>query len=256
MDKTRKRPGRCSTKMGAPLIPRNKLTIIRNRQRARDLARFREVVERFFEKSEYVTDEHLVDWEGARAARAQINRMLPRVIQIVTASGLEYAPGTTQTGINALNSIFDSRDPVRAEEEILDLIDLAMGAYQADHYSAMWRTVNPVHYVGVALGFVLGLPRKGLVSIGLAGRTPATPPLLQAGQVTRLEDVANRLADGQDSIEIRLAELGDRQERRLSKNSDQIALLAERLEFAERMIAQSNPGEDKNSEDKGVATTG
>ena len=80
-------------------------------------------------------------------------------------------------------------------------------------------------------------------------------PLLQAEHVTRLEDVANRLADGQDSIETRLAEIADRQERRLSANADQMADLAERLEFAERMMAQQKlAGPAKTSEDEEAVT--
>ena len=80
-------------------------------------------------------------------------------------------------------------------------------------------------------------------------------PLLQAEHVTRLEDVATRLADGQDSIDTRLADMADRQERRLSENADQMADLAERLEFAERMMAQQRPaGLAGASEDEEVVT--
>lgn len=240
------------------MIPYDKLTIIRNRHRARDLARFREVVELYFERTEYQTDEHQLDWEGARAARAQINRMLPRVIEIVNAAGLSATnagTGPRNRGVEAIRNIFDARDAGRAEEEILDLIDMAMGVYQASQFSALWRTVNPFHYAGVALGFVLGLPRQGLEALGLVGRGSATMPLLQAEHVTRLEDVANRLADGQDSIETRLAEIADRQERRLSENADQLADLSERLEFAERMIAQHKPASPaRTSEDEEAVT--
>jgi hypothetical protein len=240
------------------MIPYDKLTIIRNRYRASELARFREVVELYFERTEYVTDEHHLDWEGVRAARAQINRMLPRVIQIVNAAGLSARNAGTSSrnrGVDGIRNIFDARDAGRAETEILDLIDMAMGVYQANQFSALWRTVNPFHYAGVALGFVLGLPRQGLEALGVVGRGSATMPLLQAEHVTRLEDVANRLADGQDSIETRLAEIADRQERRLSENADQLADLAERLEFAERMMAQQKPAiPATTSEDEDAVT--
>ena len=240
------------------MIPYDKLTIIRNRHRAHDLARFRDFVELYFERTEYVTDEHQVDWEGARAVRAQINRMLPRMIEIVTAAGLSSrnaGAGPRNRGVDAIRNIFDARDARRAEEEILDLIDMAMGVYQADQFSAWCRTVNPFHYAGVALGFVLGLPRQGLAAVGFVGRGSATKPLLQVEHVTRLEDVATRLADGQDSIETRLAEMADRQERRLSENADQLADLADRIEFAERMVAQQKPvSPASNSEDEELVT--
>ena len=45
--------------------PYNKLTIVRNRHRARDLRRFRELVETYFEQAAYVTDDLPVDWDGA-----------------------------------------------------------------------------------------------------------------------------------------------------------------------------------------------
>jgi len=237
------------------MIPYDKLTIIRNLQRVHDLVRFREVVERYFEKSEYVTEEQQMDWEGARAARAQINRMIPRVIQIVSSGGLDTkraGPGPRHAGVDAINNMFDARDTVRAEEEVLDLIDMATGVYQATRFNAWWRTVNPLHYTGVALEFVLGLPKKGFTAMGFVGRSATTPPMLQAQHLTRLEDVATRLADGQDSIEVRIAEMADRQEQRLSENSGQLADLAERLEFAERMIARQKP--DRAAGDEEVAT--
>ena len=75
--------------------PYHKLTIVRNRHRARDLRIFRELVESYFEQAEYVADDLPVDWEGARTARSQINRMLPRVIQIVHAAELDAQTATT-----------------------------------------------------------------------------------------------------------------------------------------------------------------
>ena len=223
------------------MIRYDKLTILRNRTRVRYLARFREAVEAYFDRTAYMTDEHQVDWEGTRAARATINRMLPRVVEIVTAAGLGAGPagaGPRNRGVGALRHIFDARDPGRTEEEILDLIDMTVGVYQANQLSAWWRTLNPLHYTGVVLGFVLGLPRKGLEALGVVGAPSGSRPILQAEYVGRLEDVANRLADSQDSIETRLAEIAERQERRLAESADQLADLGERLEFAERVMAQ------------------
>jgi hypothetical protein len=49
--------------------------------------------------------------------------------------------------------------------------------------------------------------------------------------------------------------MADRQERRLSENADQLADLAERLEFAERMMAQQKPvNPAKSSEDEEAVT--
>jgi hypothetical protein len=54
--------------------PYDKITIIRNRHRARDLRIFRDLVQTYFERSEHLTDDMLADWEGARAARPRSTR--------------------------------------------------------------------------------------------------------------------------------------------------------------------------------------
>jgi hypothetical protein len=179
--------------------------------------------------------------------------MLPRVTEIVEAAGLganQVAQRPGNVRVDAIANIFDSRDPARAEEEVLDLIDTVIGVYQGTRYGAWRRTVNPLHYAGVAIGFVLGLPRRGLIATGLIGER-REPPLLEAGHVTMLEAAATRLAAGQDSIETRLAEMDDRQERRLAENAEQLTELAERLDFAERVMAQqrsTGPAEARGRE--------
>jgi len=68
--------------------PYDRVTILRNRHRARDLRIFRARVQGYFEQLAYETENQPADWESLRAARAEINRMLPRVIQIVQAADL------------------------------------------------------------------------------------------------------------------------------------------------------------------------
>jgi hypothetical protein len=97
------------------MIPYDKLTIVRNRHRARDLRRFRELVETYFERGEYGPDDMPVDWDGMRAARAQINQMLPRLLQIVHAAKLDARtadatdPGPTVADVRVLRNIFSVR---------------------------------------------------------------------------------------------------------------------------------------------------
>ena len=69
------------------MIPYDKLTFFRNRQRAKDLRLFRDLVETYFERAEYdAADDLPADWEGARDARSQVNRMLPRMMEVVHAA--------------------------------------------------------------------------------------------------------------------------------------------------------------------------
>ncbi len=225
--------------------PYDKLTIVRNRHRARDLRLFRELVETYFEQAEYVADDLPVDWEGARAARSHINRMLPRVIQVVHAAGLAAPtanitdPGpTVRADVEVIRNIFSVRYADGADQEILDVIDMALGVYDASYFNALARTVNPFHYAIRALAFVAKLPRRAF-----AGLWPqrARAPRIRAEDVTRLEAVASRLAHAEELIEMRFADMRDRQAQQFAENAGQLAELHERLDFAERVLAQQRP---------------
>ncbi len=240
--------------------PYDKLTIVRNRHRARDLRRFRELVETYFEQAEYVADDLSVDWEGARAARSQINRMLPRVIQVVHAAGLHAPtanttdPSPTVADVKVLRNIFGARYADGAEQEILDVIDMALGVYEASRFNALARTVNPLHYAVTALAFVASLPRRGFTALGLWPQRPRAPRI-GAEDLTRLEAVASRLADAEELIEMRFAEMRDRQAQQFAENTRELAELAERIDFAERVLAQPRPINALKSPDKDDVVT-
>ncbi len=223
--------------------PHDKLTILRNRHRARDMRLFREAVEAYFDRTEYVADDLPVDWEGARAARAQINRMLPRAIQIVHAAGLEAStdtatdPGPRVADVDALRNIFGARYANGGEQDILDVIDMALGVYEAGRFGAFARTFNPLYYVVTVLTFVAKIPRRALNAIGILPQR-SRAPRMRPEDITRLEAVASRLADTEELIETRLAEIRERQAQQLAENASQITELAERLDFTERVLAQ------------------
>lgn len=226
------------------MIPYDKLTILRNRSRARDLRLFRNLVETYFERAEYVAEDSPVDWEGARAARSRINQMLPRVIQIVRAAGLEAAAATTDlrlvADVTILRNIFGARYVDGTDQEILDLIDMALGVYEASRFTALVRTFNPFHYALEALAYVASTPRRALTALGLWPQGPRAPRL-RPEDVARLEAVASRLADAEGLIERRFGEIRDRQSQHLAAYARQLEELHERLDFTERMLAQREP---------------
>jgi hypothetical protein len=229
--------------------PHDKLTIFRNRHRVQELTLFRELVESYFAQSERDPDDVPLDWAGAQAARSRINQMLPRILQIVRAAGLGPAlatgtttdPGFPLGRIEVLRRIFASRDDEGAEQEILDVLDMAVGVYQGDRYLALARTFNPLHYLGVALAFLGRGPRRVLAALGLGGQRPLAR--LGAEDLARLEAAAARLAEAEDLIASRLAAWQDRQAVRQADYARQLAELAERLDFAERVLARSRPAD-------------
>jgi len=223
--------------------PCDRLTIVRNRHRARDLRIFRARVLAYFAQFEYDENDLPVDLEAVRALRAEINRLLPRIVQIVQAADLGSAsPGSVQhpaaRAVEILNNIFSDRYAHGAYQEILDVTDMTIGVYDANKPAAWLRTVNPFHYVASALGFVAGLPRRALAAIGLArpGGTRIRPH-----DLTTLESMLARMAGAEELIEARFAEMREWQSRAFGEQAGHLTDLAERMDFLERVLAQERP---------------
>jgi hypothetical protein len=225
--------------------PHDQLTIIRNRHRARELRRFRDAVETYFERSERDVNDMPMDWEGAQAARSRINQMLARVIQIVRAAGVGGPvqtsaitdPGPALGRVEVLQRIFSVRTGDGLDQEILDVIDMALGVYEGGKYLALARTFNPFYYAATFLAFVARLPRRLLVTLGLWPQRHRS----RVGADPGLESIAARLAEAEELIDTRLTAVQDRQALRHAEYSRQLAELAERLDFAERVLSLSPP---------------
>lgn len=223
------------------MLPHTQLTIIRNRHRARELREFRNRVEVYFERSERDADDMVMDWEGARAARADINRMLPRIIRIVRAAGIGGPlasqtvtdPGVGVGRADVLERIFTVRYGDGVDQEIFDVLDMAIGVYDSDVALSLLRTINPLYYAGRLLSFLGRGPRRAFTAIGF-GRGPAH----DAARLARLEALASRLGDVEDLIGRRFAALQDHQSRYRADQVRQVAELAERLDFIERVLAR------------------
>jgi hypothetical protein len=227
--------------------PYDRVTVIRNRLRARDLRIFRGRVQDYFEQLESEAGNLPVDWDQVRAVRAAINRMLPRIVQVVQAADLG---GPAPRAVEILHNIFSDRYSQGAYQEVLDVIDMAVGVYDANQYAALVRTVNPFHYVMSALGFLAGLPRRALVAFGLLRPRSAD---VRPGDVRRLEDALSRAAGIEELLESRFAEMREWQARRFGEGADQITDLAERMDFLERVLAQQRPVPQLRPGDKKAA---
>ena len=221
--------------------PHDQIAILRNRHRARELRAFRELVATYLAGSERDANDVPMDWDGAQAARSRVNQMLPRVIQIVRAAGLggwDAGASTTDPGrplgrIDVLYRIFGARYGDGLEQEIFDLLDMALGVYESDRFAALARTFNPLHYLATALGFVGRAPGRLLAALGIRRHQPRPSRT----------DVAHSdsAADIEDLIDRRLAAIQDAQALRMAEYSRQLAELAERLDFAERVLAREAP---------------
>lgn len=229
--------------------PFDKITIVRNRHRARDLRIFRQRLETYFDQAAFDADGLPMDWQAARAARSGINQMLPRVLQVVRAAGLDTSTGNAA----ALEHIFNAQYGDGSEQEILDVIDMALGVYEQSRYAALARTVNPLHYVGVTLLFVAGLPGRLFRAIGF-GR--GEREVERGGlNMSRIEAAISRLAEAEESIDQRFTDLYERQAQQFADNAALLSEIAERLDFTERVLAQQRPaGRIQAPRDKDVVT--
>src|SRR4026209_327475 len=174
------------------LKPHDQLTLVRNLHRSRELRLFRDLVEIYFIRFERGANDVPMDWEGAQAARSRINQMLPRVIQMVRAAGLGGPVGsaaTTDPGlalgrVEVIQRIFSARYVDGLDQEILDILDMALGVYEDGRLMAAVRTINPLHYAATALSFLARLPRRVLAVLGVRRRLPASR--LGAAELARL----------------------------------------------------------------------
>lgn len=237
--------------------PHYQLTIFRSQHRVRELREFRDTVEAYFAQSEPDPTGLPVDWEAAQATRARINRMLPRILQIARAAGLGSEgtptdPGLPLVRVDVLQRIFAARYADGTDQEVLDVLDMALGVYESGRAAALLRTVNPLHYAATAFSWLMGLPRRALAALGLGG---GRAHRLRAADIDRLQAVAERLANVEDLIERRLAAAHDRQAQRQAETSRQVAELAERLDFAERVLAGQRPPLRLERVDEGRITT-
>ena len=220
----------------------DQITIIRNLHRVRELRLFREAVETYFERSERDVNDVPMDWQGAQAARSRINQMLPRIIDVVRAAGLGSLAGTaasTDPGValgrvEVLQRIFSARLGDGLDQEIFDVLDMAVGVYEGDRFAAMLRTINPLYYAGTALAFLARVPRRILAALGV--RFSPRGSRLGEADLARLESVAARLTEAEELIDTRLAAVLDRQALRHAEFTRELTELAERLDFAERML--------------------
>jgi hypothetical protein len=241
--------------------PYNRLIIISNWHRAQALRVFRQQVEAYFERSEGDADGVPLDWEGAQAARSRINQMLPRVLQIVRAAGLgdqAGSPRTTDPGpplgrTEVLQRIFSARHTDGSAQEIFDVLDMALGVYDGDRIFALGRTINPLHYAGKVLAFVARFPRSVWAALGLDGGSQ--PPRLRPHDVARLEAAVARLSDIESLIETRFADLQDRQVLRNDEHHRQLVEIAERLDFAERMLVRQQAPKQIEAPEQGRVAT-
>jgi hypothetical protein len=144
------------------MLPPNKITIWENRSRQRLLKSYRDALTTYFGGSK---DPQL---------RTQINQLNIPVQQVIRATGLNPAVvhrdaithGGRHTVLDALSNVFQLSEFHISSQMIIDLVDMAIGAYAYSERSAKFRSYNPLFYITRFFTWIVDLPFEAAARVG------------------------------------------------------------------------------------------
>ena len=151
-----------------------KILIWENKRRLNKLREFRSFMIRYFNNSRVGLGGGRVEESAAKEARREINRLRDEMHSIILNSGIDpvfswtppSAVGGDETEIDLIEEIFDLDQFDIGPNNVLGLIDRAIGEYDSNRKSAFVRTLNPFFYIGRALDAITDLP---FIIIGILG---------------------------------------------------------------------------------------
>ena len=151
-----------------------KILIWENKRRLNKLRVFRSLVIRYFNNSQIGFGGGRVEESAAKEARLEINRLKDEIHSIILNSGIDLsfswtppaAVGGDETKIDLIDDIFDLDQFDIGPNNVLGLIDRAIGEYDSNHKLAFIRTFNPFFYLGRMLDTITDLP---FIIIGIFG---------------------------------------------------------------------------------------
>lgn len=169
----------------------NKILIWENKRRLDKLIEFRKLIIEYFNNSraEWMVAERIEE-EAARIARVKINRVINEIHSIILHSGinptLRYTPPPAVGGyvemIDVIQNIFHINRFQIGADPLLDFIDRAIGIYESNHKSAIFRTFNPFFYLGLVLDAISALP---FIAIGKLGFNRQKAELSAIGRLVK-----------------------------------------------------------------------
>ena len=151
-----------------------KILIWENKRRLNKLREFRPLMIRYFNNSQVGFGGGRVEESAAKEARREINLLRGEIHSIILNSGIDpsfswtppAAVGDDETEIDLIEDIFNLDQFDIGPNNLLDLIDRAIGIYDANRKSAFVRTFNPFFYLGLVLDTISDLP---FIAIGILG---------------------------------------------------------------------------------------
>ena len=151
-----------------------KILIWENKKRLKKLREFRSLMIRYFNNSRIGLGGGRVEESAAKEARREINRLRDEIHSIILNSGINLlfswtrpsAVGGNEREIDLIEEIFNLDQFDIGPNNVLGLIDRAIGEYDSNRRSAFVRTLNPFFYLGRVLDTISDLP---FIILGILG---------------------------------------------------------------------------------------
>ena len=151
-----------------------RILVWENKRRLNKLRKFRSLVIRYFNNSRVNLGGGRVEEPVAKEARLEINRLRDEIHSIILNLGIDpvfswtppSAVGGDETEIDLIQEIFDLDQFDIGPNNVLGLIDRAIGEYDSNRKSAFVRTLNPFFYLGRVLDTISDLP---FIATGILG---------------------------------------------------------------------------------------
>lgn len=153
----------------------NKITFWENKRRLELLYDFHDMVVDYYNNSEYGwSSERRTENDKARTLRSRINLVMHEISKIVELSGilpiLRWTPPPAVGGyiqnVNVIKNIFNLDVYEITPNNITDFLEQSMGIYKNGSRNAIYRTINPFYWLGLALDYLVNLP---FMLLGKAG---------------------------------------------------------------------------------------
>lgn len=156
-----------------------KIPIWENRKRLKLLIEFRNLMADYFNNIK-IHEAGVRESSIAYSLRPKINLCLETVCSFVKSTGInseishyydisDYIRKEVGSDVESdvLRNIFIMWDKFRLNEDgLLDYIDRAIGIYKYDKLNAIFRTINPLFWIGLLLDYIVSLPFKIIGRIG------------------------------------------------------------------------------------------
>lgn len=173
------------------MLPLGRTPVWSNWSRRRFLSRLRLDLEFYFEALTYEAFPfRAVESDEARRVRSALEGRLRRGRRIVRSSGrvssVRLAPGK-RTGdvrrVDLLSATFELDRYSLRREDVLEVLDAALRAYEGDAAAAWIRTLNPLYWLDMGLDAV---ERAPFALLRFAGVAPAAIANSVPGRIFRL----------------------------------------------------------------------